>query len=718
MRKQDVQLKFCSALLFLGLLGGCGSTGTGTSLSSPASSSSTGGSIAQTNSSVTIGRLELPSAPVSDQVRARADWDSRTVVIDVRDVNGILPVSANLVAKIRVPNADNDRFEDEDDNDNAEHTGNDGRPVTLNATYDSASQVYVLHLPASIDMSRKQRLKIKVTATGYKTANGKIKFTLNGSTPSYVGVFLRKKGSGNSGGNSSITLENIRSLAVSPSTAVTQSGTPLRLQVTGTLDDNSTIVDPPAAVSISPAGAQVAIDSNGTYQFSGNLAGVYNVSFSLGAVTTSTSINVTTPPPNDPPLVGFKTGSAEGWATNVAGFLSHIDNVNGGFYDGGWNVAFATVESTDAHGGIGNPAFNQGVVIGNPESLYLYLTDGLWATTYLQAAGGAPGALTATQGNGVTTTSSGDFGHQVLALKFNIDFSNPPAGSNVANGYYLPAGFGSLRLKSTGTSLDNASVSEVLAAANTALSGGQLPDGYSYASLNELLVNLNTAFPDGTGSSWANGHLQVSPLSGYRSGTKVEWANNVAGFLSHIDNVNGGFYDGGWNVAFATVESSAAQGGIGNPLFGQGVVVGNPSSLYLYLTDGLWATTYLQASGGAPGALTATQGNGVTTTSSGDFGQEVLALKFNVDFANPPQGSTVAPGYYLPAGYGSLHLQGTSSVLDDKSVSEILEISNHALAGEALPAGYTYTSLNALLASLNAAFTGGNASSWAVGHLH
>ncbi len=681
---------------------------------------------ASSTAKLVVGSQENPHLRGTGDTRFRATWDGRTVILDIRNEQGVLPsdVAVNAKIKIRVPKDERDRFEDEADDDNSLSPG------TFLAIYDAESQVYVAQLPTTITIPKNRKVKVKVVATNYKTANGKVQLSNEG--PTYVGVLLRQK-KNYGGGNSSLGVEALTALSVNPTAAQVVPDAPLRLNVIGTLASGSTVADPPTDISISPAGATVTVDlADGSYQFTATSQGVYSVSFSDGPVSATSTVTVTSPEPPANPILGYRTGTVDGWANNVAGFLDHVNATDNGFYDGGWNFAFAVVESSATGGGIGAPGFGQGVVIGSLNQFYLYLTDGLWATTYLRGAGGPAGALTATQGNGVSSTSSGDFGRQVLALKFNVDFSNPPTGSNLAAGYFLPAGFGKLKLRNTSSSLDGLTITQILAQANTALGGGSLPSGYSYSSLNELLISLNGAFANGNGTAWANSHLEVVPgggggnppvdppapsITGYKTGSVDAWAYNLSSFLSHINATDNGFYDGGWNVAFATVESSATQGGIGVPGFGQGVVIGSVNQLYIYLTDGLWATTYLRGAGGPAGALTSTHGNGVSSTTSGDFGRQVLALKFNVDFSNPPTGSTVEPGYYLPSGFGSLRLKATGGSLDGSSIAEILTASNLALGSNVLPSGYTFESLNSLLTNLNTGFETGTGTGWANAHL-
>lgn len=88
----------------------------------------------------------------------------------------------------------------------------------------------------------------------------------------------------------------------------------------------------------------------------------------------------------------------------------------------------------------------------------------------------------------------------MLALKINVAMSN--AGVK-------PAGFGSLQLFDTGTSLDGRTVAEILAAAGAALGGKGLPSDYTFGSLNQLITDLNEAFDNGnTVSPFATAHLR------------------------------------------------------------------------------------------------------------------------------------------------------------------------------------------------------------------
>ncbi len=90
---------------------------------------------------------------------------------------------------------------------------------------------------------------------------------------------------------------------------------------------------------------------------------------------------------------------------------------------------------------------------------------------------------------------------QTAALALNIGFSGTG---------FFPTGFDKLVLVNTGTSLDGSSILDILGAANLALAGDGLPDGYTFGQLNDLITNLNESFDNCVESAWATGHL-VSP---------------------------------------------------------------------------------------------------------------------------------------------------------------------------------------------------------------
>lgn len=112
-----------------------------------------------------------------------------------------------------------------------------------------------------------------------------------------------------------------------------------------------------------------------------------------------------------------------------------------------------------------------------------------------------------------TSTNSGVFGGQVLALKLNIALSDAAVN---------PANFGDLYYCDAASSLNGQTVRQILAAAETTLGGGALPSGYNYSTLSELCANLDLSFDDksttdpnlsacGVASAWAVQHLSKVP---------------------------------------------------------------------------------------------------------------------------------------------------------------------------------------------------------------
>jgi len=134
------------------------------------------------------------------------------------------------------------------------------------------------------------------------------------------------------------------------------------------------------------------------------------------------------------------------------------------------------------------------VSVGTGYSMTFTTADAI--TAYLPA-GGKPKALI-TNYVDQTTTSSGVFGGQVLALQLNVTLD--------------PAGFGGLVIINTGTFFDGMTVGDVLEAANLALGGGALPSGYTMSNLNDLVSFLNQGFDNCLPSGWAQQYL--TPVSG------------------------------------------------------------------------------------------------------------------------------------------------------------------------------------------------------------
>jgi hypothetical protein len=120
-----------------------------------------------------------------------------------------------------------------------------------------------------------------------------------------------------------------------------------------------------------------------------------------------------------------------------------------------------------------------------------------------------------------TTSASGAFGGDVVALKLNVDYSDAKL---------LPSSrfvFGDLIVGGTGNpAFDGETVRELLASMNVALGGGPLIA--SYTDLDALARDLNAAFASGTPSAFAQDHLSVPsvPSAVPEPGT---WTTIIAG---------------------------------------------------------------------------------------------------------------------------------------------------------------------------------------------
>ena len=103
-----------------------------------------------------------------------------------------------------------------------------------------------------------------------------------------------------------------------------------------------------------------------------------------------------------------------------------------------------------------------------------------------------------------TTSNSGQFGGDVVALRLNVDFSD--AGDLAAA---IPTRFGDLTLCgfTSQPALNGTTVRQFLAMASTLLGGGSAT--YSIADIDPITISLNNAFGGGTASSFAQAHLAV-----------------------------------------------------------------------------------------------------------------------------------------------------------------------------------------------------------------
>lgn len=115
-----------------------------------------------------------------------------------------------------------------------------------------------------------------------------------------------------------------------------------------------------------------------------------------------------------------------------------------------------------------------------------------------------------------------------------------------------------------------------------------------------------------------------------------------------------------------------------------GVTIGGTFTLTF---DSAGAVRAFLPAGGTPGALTSSATD-PTSSAAGVFAGQVLALRLNVDLEH----------------YGSVVISGTGTTFDGKTVADVLAAANIALGGGPLPTGFTISSLNDLVDSLNQKF--------------
>jgi len=149
------------------------------------------------------------------------------------------------------------------------------------------------------------------------------------------------------------------------------------------------------------------------------------------------------------------------------------------------------------------------VTVGLPNPCCSMSFDSAVAVFAYLPAGGSPGTL---NGNLLdpTSTSSGTFGGDVLALRFDVDFSDAGFLLGTSN---IP--FGNLVLENFTTSplvnLNGLTVRDFLATANTVLGGG-FQTTFTPADLDPITADLTGSFSGGTVSTFAQDHL-VAPTT-------------------------------------------------------------------------------------------------------------------------------------------------------------------------------------------------------------
>jgi len=155
-----------------------------------------------------------------------------------------------------------------------------------------------------------------------------------------------------------------------------------------------------------------------------------------------------------------------------------------------------------------NPVITLGVTTGAGEvtiglsspGFSMSFSDATYVLAYLPALG-AIGPLNTNLSN-PTSSASGAFGGEVLALELNVDFSD--AGFLLGTSH-IPFGNLTLCNFSTLTALNGSTVRQFLATANTLLGGGT--STYGIADLAPVALSLNGSFFFGAASTFAQQNL-------------------------------------------------------------------------------------------------------------------------------------------------------------------------------------------------------------------
>ncbi|MFO7690588.1 MAG: hypothetical protein R6W83_08560, partial [Cryobacterium sp.] len=316
------------------------------------------------------------------------------------------------------------------------------------------------------------------------------------------------------------------------------------------------------------------------------------------------------------------------------------------------------------------------MIFTSSASLFLYLPSS-----------GPAGILTSDLLN-PTSSPAGAFAGHLAALKLNVDFSD--AGLTPRAG----VAFGDVRIcnVATPTGVNNMTVRQLLSSASTLLGGGS--STFTAATLAPFIESLNESFLGGV-STFAQNHLVNGPcpVGGWNVGDvltyqQVSWANDLSAVL--------------------TLESSYSS--VYAP---SGVVeIGIPGTAGFSLRFSAASTIrdYLPQVTGI-GPLNADLVN-PTSSSSGVFGGEVLALRLNIDFSDA--GVTMGNAGIA---FGDLTMcgLGTTPSLDGLTVRAFSEIANTALGGGTT--GHAIISLAQLTGGLNSSFGGGGVGSFARDHL-
>jgi Bacterial Ig domain/Secretion system C-terminal sorting domain len=320
------------------------------------------------------------------------------------------------------------------------------------------------------------------------------------------------------------------------------------------------------------------------------------------------------------------------------------------------------------------------VEVGTPDAAgySLQFTSPTHITEYFVAVGSP--AVLVTDLVDPTTTSTGNFGGEVLALQLNVDFSD----SDKLGGT-LSVPFGDLVMYNMDNSaLNGMTIRQLLSIANVLLGGGS--NGYDINEIVSVLMEVNGGFNGGTPSQWAQDHLRI----GWQQGdictyTQNNWETDGATLLTD-------HYDAVFDNTFGAI--TIGEG------FGYNVTFTSLTNVLEFLPQA-----------GVPSVFDASLTN-PTSTNAHSFGGEAVALTLNVNFSGAGYlgtsshklGDLTLSGFNSGDVLGESLTQQQADAINGKTISQVLAEINLVISGGTGTFGLSVLQLYVLALELNASF--------------
>ena len=222
-------------------------------------------------------------------------------------------------------------------------------------------------------------------------------------------------------------------------------------------------------------------------------------------------------------ILGYAGAANAGTVWHVGDLTTYNQAIWGGVpgIDGGATLLLANFDTVYAAPG--------GIIVGSPSRFTMVFTDAQSVLTYMPSIG--PYAPLNSSVLNPLSTASGAFGGDVLALEFNVDFSDAgflPGTSGLRFGDLILTGF------STFPQLNGLTVRQLLGDMNTLLSGGS--SIVSISDLGTLVGDVNASFSSGlTATQFAQDHLEAPSTSGSavpEPSSLVLWGSSLLGLAA------------------------------------------------------------------------------------------------------------------------------------------------------------------------------------------